>query len=217
MPSQKQATVSFLQQSFEADNGTWNFVDITVTLTFLRSMDQAAVLDPCSHSIKSGSIKSRRSSLMSSWPYFQNQFAEVEHIDTHAPLSLRSRMSSLNYIICGFSSPPPLTAMLFHRRETLIVGFARNSRGSRRQELHYRQLPPRHWRVHNGKGLFTRLKRLSVRLTLKHTVSTLVDYISSRQIIVRQTKDPTFGFLAILWSALYAWDEALTLADERLV
>lgn len=31
----------------------------------------------------------------------------------------------------------------------------------------------------------------------------------SRQIIVRKTKDPTFVFLAVLWSALYAWDEAL--------
>jgi len=29
------------------------------------------------------------------------------------------------------------------------------------------------------------------------------------QIVVRKSKDPTFVFLAILWSALYAWDEAL--------
>ena len=30
-----------------------------------------------------------------------------------------------------------------------------------------------------------------------------------RQLIVRNSKDPTFVFLAILWSALYAWDESL--------
>jgi Mg2+ and Co2+ transporter CorA len=29
------------------------------------------------------------------------------------------------------------------------------------------------------------------------------------QIIVRKSKDPTFVFLGILWSALYAWDQAL--------
>jgi hypothetical protein len=33
--------------------------------------------------------------------------------------------------------------------------------------------------------------------------------MSYRQLIVRNSKDPTFVFLAILWSALYAWDEAL--------
>jgi len=27
--------------------------------------------------------------------------------------------------------------------------------------------------------------------------------------MVKSTKDPTFVFLALLWSALYAWDEAL--------
>jgi hypothetical protein len=26
---------------------------------------------------------------------------------------------------------------------------------------------------------------------------------------VRNSKDPTFVFLAVLWSAVYAWDEAL--------
>ena len=30
-----------------------------------------------------------------------------------------------------------------------------------------------------------------------------------RQNIVRNSTDPTFVFLALLWSALYAWDEAL--------
>ena len=33
--------------------------------------------------------------------------------------------------------------------------------------------------------------------------------ISFRQQIVRNSKDPTFVFLAILWSTFYAWDEAL--------
>jgi len=58
-------------------------------------MDQAAALDPCHESIASESGKSRiGSSLMSvsAWPNFKNQFAEMEHIDTHAPLSLRAGM-----------------------------------------------------------------------------------------------------------------------------
>jgi len=35
------------------------------------------------------------------------------------------------------------------------------------------------------------------------------------QIVVRKSKDPTFVFLAILWSALYAWDEALEALYEH--
>ncbi|KDQ10147.1 hypothetical protein BOTBODRAFT_190632 [Botryobasidium botryosum FD-172 SS1] len=35
------------------------------------------------------------------------------------------------------------------------------------------------------------------------------------QLIVRGSKDPTFIFLAIMWSALYAWDEALEKLSEH--
>jgi len=47
----------------------------------------------------------------------------------------------------------------------------------------------------SAEDLFTRLK--------------LVGRSVYWQIIVRNSKDPTFVFLATLWSALYAWDEAL--------
>jgi hypothetical protein len=77
-----------------------HFIDITVTLTFVRSMDQDSALDPCDQSTISESTKSRVvSSLKSTLPYFKTQFAEIEHIDTHAPLSLRSRMSTIGQIL----------------------------------------------------------------------------------------------------------------------
>jgi hypothetical protein len=60
-------------------------------------MEQASALDPCNESIASGSLKSRiASSTISPWPYIKNQFAEIEHIDTHAPLALRSSRCSID-------------------------------------------------------------------------------------------------------------------------
>ena len=44
---------------------------------------------------------------------------------------------------------------------------------------------------------------------LNHHLRILYNGFLRRQLIVRNSKDPTFVFLAILWSALYAWDEAL--------
>jgi len=55
---------------------------------------------------------------------------------------------------------------------------------------------------HDLDGLTTSAEDLFTRLKL---VGRSVYW----QLIVRNSKDPTFVFLAILWSALYAWDEAL--------
>jgi len=55
---------------------------------------------------------------------------------------------------------------------------------------------------HDLEGLTTPAEDLFARLKL---VGRSVYW----QLIVKNSKDPTFVFLAILWSALYAWDEAL--------
>lgn len=68
----------------------------------------------------------------------------------------------------------------------------------------------------SAEDLFTRLKLVgrSVYWSVLNTISLRVGLffngkVSFRQNIVRNSKDPTFVFLALLWSALYAWDEAI--------
>ena len=67
----------------------------------------------------------------------------------------------------------------------------------------------------SAEDLFTRLKlvgRSVYWLVLSNSLKwgyLLNEKDNFRQNIVRNSMDPTFVFLALLWSALYAWDEAL--------
>ena len=73
-------------------------VDITVTLTFIRIMDQSAPINPSKQSTlidRPKRILSRIKSGLSvfSWiSYFANQVGEIGSIDTLAPLFLHSSM-----------------------------------------------------------------------------------------------------------------------------
>ena len=131
--------------------------DITVTLTFVRSMEQESAVDPCDESIKTGSTKSRvGSSLMTPWPYFQNQFAEIEHIDTHAPLSLRSRMSrDKQKIRVVYEDWPPrtFTEKRLLLLDLLAIHMVRDVNGSTIISYHHAMDGST-----TAKDLFTRLK-----------------------------------------------------------
>ena len=67
----------------------------------------------------------------------------------------------------------------------------------------------------SAEDLFTRLKLVGrsvywlVLSTSRKWEYLLNEEDDFRQNIVRGSTDPTFVFLALLWSALYAWDEAL--------
>ena len=51
---------------------------------------------------------------------------------------------------------------------------------------------------------------------LLHSLTRLVGESVYWQIIFSKTKDPTFLFLAILWYALYAWDESFELLYKHV-
>lgn len=73
-------------------------IDITVTLTFIRIMDQSTPINPSNQStlIEPKGVLARLKSvfsLFSWWSYFANQIEEVGNIDTLAPLFLHSSMT----------------------------------------------------------------------------------------------------------------------------
>ena len=73
-------------------------IDITVTLTFIRIMDQSKPINPSNQStlIEPKQLLARLKSLFSFfswWSYFTNQIEEVGNIDTLAPLFLHSSMT----------------------------------------------------------------------------------------------------------------------------
>jgi hypothetical protein len=55
--------------------------------------------------------------------------------------------------------------------------------------------PDPEWQMTPAKGLHTRARLIGESVYWQH--------------VFRKTKDPTFFILALLWHALYAWDEAL--------
>jgi len=153
---------------------------ITVTLTFVRStgVDQITTWNACNASMRSGSTRSHLgSSFLAVWPHLKNSFAQFDHIDTHAPLILRSQNKILLLDLLAIH-------MVRDVKGSTIISYHHSIDGST-----------------TAKDLFTRLK--------------LVGRSVYWQIIVRKSKDPTFVFLAILWSALYAWDEALETLYEH--
>ena len=113
-----------------------------------------------------------------------------------------------------------LSNMLRCSKQTLTTGLACYPHGSRRQRIYYHKLSPFHRRVHNR-------RRFVHAVETRRSLGLLVSYpniqlsyqfngcIISRQKVVRKSEDSTFVFLAILWSALYAWDEALEVLYEH--
>src|ERR1700736_3959248 len=70
-------------------------IDITVTLTFIHTMDQSTPLNPSIQSTlvdKRPGLISRLRSTFSWWTYFAKQIEEIGNIDTLAPLFLSSSM-----------------------------------------------------------------------------------------------------------------------------
>src|ERR1700691_1363750 len=71
-------------------------VDITVTLTFIRTMDQTTSINPSNQSTlveQPTALRSRlesKLSVFSWWTYFANQIEEIGNIDTLAPVVLHS-------------------------------------------------------------------------------------------------------------------------------
>ena len=109
------------------------FSDITVTLTFLRSVDQPSATDPpdwstvSSKSVSKGGASSR--SPLPTWFTISDQFADIEAIDTHAPLFLRSSKSSFIRLKSGEC----VMLMLVVRRQIALSGSTRDSYGPQRQ------------------------------------------------------------------------------------
>jgi hypothetical protein len=71
-------------------------IDITVTLTFIRTMDQTTSINPSNQSTLVEQPRALRSRLKSKlsvfswWTYFANQIEEIGNIDTLAPVVLHS-------------------------------------------------------------------------------------------------------------------------------
>lgn len=93
-----------LSPKWETVRGNWsiidnltpsNRIDITVTLTFMRTMDQSKPLNPSMQSTlvqRSGFFSRLKSvlSVFSWWNYFSDQMEGIANIDTLAPLFLHS-------------------------------------------------------------------------------------------------------------------------------
>jgi hypothetical protein len=96
MLSPKQETVRIISPSVRDSFFTLTRpVDITVTLTFIRTMDQT-IINPSDQSTlidRPDGIRSRLKSALSVfswWSYFANQIDEIGNIDTLAPMVLHS-------------------------------------------------------------------------------------------------------------------------------
>ena len=135
IPSPKKETVrpSIFHSLYQIHIDTSSFFlysDITVTLTFLRSVDQASTVDPpewSTVSSKSGS-KILRSPLPS-WATFSDQFAEIEAIDTHAPLALRSS----KFLFIQLKRGECVILMFVGRQQIVVSGSTCDSYGPQRQ------------------------------------------------------------------------------------
>ena len=117
---------------FSPPNPYYLFSDITVTLTFLRSVDQPSATDPPDWSTVSSKSGSKATSLRSplpSWSTISDQFAEIEAIDTHAPLLLRSSKHSLIQLKSG----ERVMLMLVDRQQIALSGSTRDPYGTQRQ------------------------------------------------------------------------------------
>jgi hypothetical protein len=105
--------------------------------------------------------------------------------------------------------------LLCYRSEDFTSGFPRNSYGSRYQEFHHYQLPPGCRRMYylRRRSIYSPEACRSFGVLVSPTSLPLTLIINNgnsfRQLIVRNSKDPTFVFLALLWSTFYAWDQAL--------
>ena len=106
------------------------FSDITVTLTFLRSVDQPSATDPPDWStVSSKSVSKGGASSRSPLSSISDQFAEIEAIDTHAPLLLRSSI----YSFIQLKSGECVMLMLVGRQQIALSGSTRDPYGPQRQ------------------------------------------------------------------------------------
>ena len=71
------------------------------------------------------------------------------------------------------------------------------------------------WCTTSARDLHTRFKLVGRSVYWYNLIAILITHgltprtLLYRKNIVKNSRDPTFLFVAILWSALYAWDEAL--------
>jgi hypothetical protein len=97
-------------------------------------------------------------------------------------------------ICVPFSNPIENKMLLL---DLLSIHMIRSTKGSTILTYH----PDRDWCATTAQELYTRLK--------------LVGRSVYWQNIFKNSVDPTFVFLALLWHALYAWDEALEILYEH--
>jgi hypothetical protein len=143
-------------------------------------------------SSKSG-LATRFASQLYSWTQATSDITENQTIDTRAPLTLSSG-KRMNLIVCVFLIKAVPLRHAGERRVLLLDLLSIHMvRGAESTIISYH--PTKEWHTISAKDLHTRMR--------------LVGKSVYWQNIFRKTVDPTFVLLAILWHALYAWDEAL--------
>jgi hypothetical protein len=186
---------SYAISTFYGSSVTEICLDITICLTFLRPMDNTDVTDGGSSTHSRVGTSESLMSWLPSWSFFANQRGENETIDTRAPLSLRS--GELNIFRSAHISFKKSLENKILLLDLLAIHMIRSTEGSTIITYH----PDRDWNATSAQELHTRLK--------------LVGRSVYWQNIFRNSVDPTFVFLALLWHALYAWDEALETLYEH--
>jgi len=178
--------------------------DITITLTFLRTMPALPVLPPsisrsATNIANDTSSARRQSSHVVPDEHYNldivpDEFQTTEVIDTQAPLNLRSGMFVYPFIV------PPLHYQCHSIKgddentlllDVLDVHMIRDLDTSTMVFYH----PEAEWQMTSARDMQDRFS--------------LIGESVYWQDVFRRTKDPTFLLLAVLWHALYAWDEAL--------
>ncbi|OJA14996.1 hypothetical protein AZE42_07806 [Rhizopogon vesiculosus] len=125
----------------------------------------------------------------------KHNFEDEKAIDTQESLSLRSGRV-LSFVVGSVSRPKFLvhsSAEKYLLQDLLALHMIRTSDLSGSTIISYH--PGAHWKRTTAEKLYN----------IVHKVGESVYW----QKIFEQSKDPTFVFLAILWYALYAWDESL--------
>ncbi|KAF8236084.1 hypothetical protein L208DRAFT_1391150 [Tricholoma matsutake] len=154
---------------------------ITVTLTFIRMMDEANANPPNGSTPinqpkgQPKGLTSRLRSALSafSWlSYFTNQAQELGDIDVLAPVHLHSNKKIIYPDFLGLH-------MVRDVKSSTIISYHHDIEGS----------------TTSANDLFTRVKLIGRSVYWRS--------------ILGRSKDSTFVFLGILWSTLYAWDQAL--------